>query len=71
MTADKTAKKDFNLVFVTRPSDSPAVLSAFAMGHAGAAPDLARQLGVELEYVTLHARTVSGDYIQVRLERIK
>jgi hypothetical protein len=61
----------FNVVFVSRPSESPGTLNAFALGLLGSAPDLARKLGVELEHVTLQARTPSGGYVQVRLERDK
>lgn len=66
-----TAEKKFNVVFVSKPADSPAALGAFALGHLGTAPDLARKLGIELESVELQARTTSGDFVQVRLERSK
>jgi hypothetical protein len=66
-----TTEKKFNAVFVSRPADSPDALNAFALGHLGTAPDLARKLGVDLEHVTLQARTTSGAYVQVRLERSK
>jgi hypothetical protein len=61
----------FNVVFVSRPAASPATLNAFAMGHLSAAPNLAAKLGVDLENVTLQARTTSGDVVEIRLERVK
>jgi hypothetical protein len=67
--AMKTADKQFNLIFVSRPSETPEELNAFAIGHVGASTELAKQLGLELKEVTLIARTTSGDFVQVRLER--
>lgn len=69
MTTLLSPAAGFKIVYLTRPSDSPDMVNATALGALGFVPDLARRLSVDLEHVEVTIRTKSGDKVTVRLER--
>lgn len=69
MTTPLSPAAGFKIVYLTRPSDSPDMVNATALGALGVVPDLARRLSVDLEHVEMTIRTKCGDTVTVRLER--
>jgi hypothetical protein len=67
----KPEKKPFNIVFVSKPSESPAELNALAMGTLGSCGDLSHKLEVGVDFATLSIRTTDGKFVNLRLERSK